>query len=73
MEDNETLYVLLTDGKNRGTVVKSVGSEDYVFEKETKTWKRTGMLTKYFNDESPYYDLYEDISEQKAMELINKM
>ena len=67
--DENANYVVLTDNKNDGTVVKLCGRKHYVY--VNGEWIRSGIMTKYFCDESPYYDSYEEITYEEAEKLIN--
>lgn len=65
---NKYEYVKLTDKKHLNEVVRCQGAkwERYV----AGGWIQTGILMEYFSDESPLYEMYEEISEKEALELI---
>ena len=65
---NKYKYIRLTDREHLNNIVRCQGEEweRYV----NGEWKQTAILIKYFSDESPLYDCYEEISEEKALELI---
>lgn len=62
-------YYLLTDNDRRGTIVRTEGRIHHRYDK-IKGWIRSGVLMEYFNDDSPYYDSYNEITEEEAMKLI---
>ncbi|MDR3149814.1 MAG: hypothetical protein LBT88_07390 [Oscillospiraceae bacterium] len=62
-------YVKLIDREHYGTVVRADGAKQYEWD-DKKGWVRSGILILYFCDESEYYDLYEEITEDEAMKLI---
>ena len=66
--DKNANYVVLTDNKNDGTVVKLCGRKHYVY--INGEWVRSGIMTKYFCDETPFYDLYKEITPEEAEKLI---
>lgn len=70
MADNKTEYVVLTDNKNRGIIVRCNGRIQHEYDREKKEWIRSGILLEYFCDESPLYDCYEEISEEEALKRI---
>ena len=64
-------YYKLLDKYNFNTVVRTKGiklQQEYV---HGRGWVDTGILTRYFCDESDYYDLYEPITEAEAYAIIN--
>lgn len=65
---NNTRYLLLTDEKNKGIIVKQEGTKFFSF--IDSSWKRRGLSMGYFLPGEPEYDCYEEISEEKALELI---
>jgi len=64
-------YVRLTDDEHRDMVVRMKG-RDWWWYLPMKGWEETGIMIRYYSDESPYYDAYEEISEDQARRLINK-
>lgn len=67
------VYFILTDKENYGTVIGGKNGKHYQYVSNKKEWVRTGIMLEYYCDESPLYEMYEEISKEKAMELINKM
>jgi hypothetical protein len=65
-------YYLLDDLERRGTIVRTEGRVQHRYYNE-KGWVRTGIMIEYFNDESPYYDSYSEITEEEAKKLIAAM
>lgn len=65
-------YYLLTDNDRRGTIVRTQGRIHHRYD-NAKGWVRSGVLLEYFNDDSPYYDLYNEITEEEANKLIAEM
>ena len=65
---NDYEYVRLTDREHLNNIVRCRGEnwERYV----DGEWKQTGILIEYFCDESPLYEMYEEISEKEAMKII---
>lgn len=68
METIKYEYVKLTDREHLNTVVRCKNEEWEIY--VAGEWKQTGILIKYFCDESPLYDCYEEISEEEAMKII---
>jgi hypothetical protein len=64
-------YCKLLDKKRAGTIVRADGAIQHQYV-PGRGWVRSGVLIEYFNDESEYYDLYEDITEGEAMKLIGE-
>ena len=62
-------YYKLEDNDNSGTVVRTEGrsQQKYI---HGNGWVESGIMMKYFNDESPYYNSYSEISEDEANKLI---
>ncbi len=69
--DNNVKYVMLTDNERYGTVVKCYGRKQYIY--QNGEWVRSGVLVLYQCDESPYYDLYKEITKEEAEKLINEI
>jgi len=61
-------YYRLLDPKRKGTIVKTDGNEQYLFDPKTG-WIKTGVMLEYFWPDSDIYDRYEEISEQTARKL----
>ncbi len=68
MENSKYEYVKLIDKEHFNNIVRCKGRqwERYV----DREWKQTGILLKYFCDESPLYGCYEKINEKEAMTII---
>lgn len=64
-------YIVLTDAAHNGTVVRCNGRLQYV--RKNGEWIRSGVLMEYFNEESPLYEHYREITEEEAMILITEM
>lgn len=64
-------YYVLDDLENRGVVVRAEGRSQQRYIPD-RGWVESGILMKYFNDESPCYDLYNIVTEEEAIEMINK-
>ena len=64
-------YVVLTDSEHKGTVIRCNGRLQYVY--KNGEWVRSGVLMEYFNDESPLYECYREITEEAAMKLISEL
>lgn len=67
----QTVYVVLTDSVRRGTIVKMIGQNHYKY--KDGIWIETGIMMDYFDDESPAFELYREISEEEATKLISQM
>lgn len=65
-------FYRLEDNENRGSIVRTEGRSQQRYFKD-KGWVESGVMIKYFNDESPYYDSYSEISEEEANKLIAAM
>lgn len=63
-------YYRLLDPKNKDTVVRAEGRSQQQFIKG-RGWVESGIMITYFSDESDTYDMYEEISYEEAMKLIN--
>ena len=63
-------YVVLTDSKHNGVIVKGNGSKQFRYDRKTKEWIRTGIFMDYCFEESPLYNQYKEISEKEALEMI---
>ena len=65
---SNTRYLLLTDEKNNGEVIKQVGRTFFSF--ENFEWKKRGLSAGYFLPEALEYECYKEISEDEAMKII---
>lgn len=63
-------YYRLDDKENRGTVVRTEGRSQQKYFSD-RGWVESGVMMKYFNDESPYYGAYTEIAEEEANKLIS--
>lgn len=63
-------FYRLLDPKHENTIVRAKGRSQQKYVKE-KGWVDSGIMIKYFCDESPLYNMYEEITEEKAMQIIN--
>lgn len=63
-------YFKLLDPVHKNTIVRAEGrnQQEYVI---GQGWVESGILMVYFCDESPLYDMYEEVTEEKAMRIIN--
>lgn len=62
-------YYLLRALPHEGAIVRTNGAvhEEYI---PDTGWVRSGILIQYFNDESDYYNLYEELTEDDALKRI---
>lgn len=63
-------YYKLLDPKHKNTVVRADGRSQQKFCKD-RGWVESGIMIQYFCDESDTYDMYEEITEQEALDLIS--
>jgi hypothetical protein len=63
-------YFKLLDKENYGIIVRAKGRDQHEYS-PGRGWVKSGALIQYFNDESEFYDLYEEISEGEALDLIS--
>lgn len=63
-------YFKLLDPAHENTIVRAEGrnQQEYVI---NQGWVESGILMEYFCDESPLYNMYEEVTEEKAMRIIN--
>ena len=63
-------YVKLLDRSHKNQVVRADG----VFQQEYEDgkWIRSAILLDYYTDISPLYDMYEEITEKEAIELLGE-
>ena len=64
-------YIRLLDVGHKDTVVRCEGHHWKQYFAGVG-WKQTGILLDYFCDESDTYDMYEEISEEKARRLVEQ-
>lgn len=67
----KTTYVVLIDNVRRGTIVRMDGQDHYRY--KDGSWVETGIMMEYFDDESPAFELYKEITEEEAMKLISQI
>ncbi len=65
-------FYRLEDYENRGSIVRTEGRSQQRYIPE-RGWVESGVMMKYFNDESPYYGSYSEITENEANNLIAAM
>ncbi|KAB1437569.1 hypothetical protein [Candidatus Galacturonibacter soehngenii] len=65
-------FYKLNDNENRGSVVRTEGRSQQRFI-PGRGWVESGVMIKYFNSDSPYYDAYSEITEEEANKLISNM
>lgn len=56
MHPLQMTYYKLLDNENKNLIVKAIGETEYEYVKG-KGWFESGIMMRYFDDESPYYDL----------------
>ncbi len=61
-------YIMLTDDKNKGEVVKQVGREFFSF--VNSKWKKRGLSAGFFLPGAVEYECYKEISENEAIHII---
>lgn len=63
-------YYRLLDSAHANIVVRAEGrsQQEYV---DGVGWVESGIMMKYFCDEDPLYDKYEEIPEEYALRIIN--
>lgn len=66
--ENNVRYLLLTDEKNNGDVVKQEGTKFYSF--VDSQWKRRGLSLGYFLPGEPEYECFRELSEDEAMKIV---
>ncbi|MDO4766213.1 MAG: hypothetical protein Q4A29_09145 [Eubacteriales bacterium] len=62
-------YIELLDKDHKGMVMKLNGREQFLYE-TGKGWIRSGLFLHYSYPEADSYELYREISEERANELI---
>lgn len=70
MVNDQATYVMLTDQKRYGMILKCIGMRQYEYDVSSKKWVRNGILLEYQCDSSPLYEMYKEISEEEAMRMI---
>ena len=64
-------YLRLTDYDNLNTIIKQIGRKFYGY--KNGSWKRRGLSLGYFHPDALEFECYEEITEDEAMRLINKL
>lgn len=64
-------YIKLTDKENYNMLIKTEGRMQYRYIYGKNEWNRTGILMQYHDERSKKYDLYEEISEKEALQIID--
>lgn len=62
-------FYRLTDPANENTIVRANGRSQQQFIPD-RGWVESGIMLRYFCDESDTYGMYEEISEQEALKLV---
>lgn len=62
-------YVMLTNKDDYGTILKLDNQIQYVYSDE-KGWVQTTIMLDYFLPYGKHYDMYVEITEEKAKDLI---
>lgn len=65
-------YYKLLDEKYNGFIVRSHGDKSEYFDVRTGKWIETGLMIRFFSDESDSYNMYEIISEEIASKELNQ-
>ncbi len=68
----EIEYYRLRDIEHQNTIVKGENDGKCYEYVQNEGWVRSGIMTKYFCDESDYYDLFDEITEEEAMKIISE-
>lgn len=63
-------YYQLLDHKYNGLVVRSGNGKEEYYNTDDKQWHETGVMIRYYSDESDQYGMYKEISEKEALEAI---
>ena len=63
-------YYRLLDQTYNGFIVRSKNRKDEYFNADDKSWHETGLMVRYYSDESDQYGMYEEITEKEALETI---
>lgn len=65
-------YYRLLDSEYNGLIVRADDGLQQYYDQDTKGWVDTGIMLFYFSDESDTYGMYEELTEEQALELISK-
>lgn len=63
-------YYRLLDTNHKNTILKIDGRKQFRYVFGEARWQRTGILLRYQNDSSVYYEMYESVSEKEALRFI---
>lgn len=66
-------YYKLIDEKYNGMIIRSNDSVEERYDPESSTWIETGVMIRYYSDESDQYGMYEEITEKEALEIITAL
>lgn len=64
------LYHRLLDHKYYGFIVRSSHGKEEYYNTEDQQWYETGIMIRYYSDESDQYGMYEELTEKEAQEAI---
>ncbi|AXY24775.1 hypothetical protein CL176_01390 [Suicoccus acidiformans] len=66
-------YLLLSDDEfNRVLVKKNIETrEEKYFNPTNNNWEAIGIMIRYFWPDSDTYDMYEELTEEEAMEIVS--
>ncbi len=66
-------YYMLKDSNYNGMIVKKEKEtrKEFYFDANEKVWKPIGIMLRYFLPESDTFELYEELSKEKALEVIS--
>lgn len=62
-------YFRLLDPQHKNIIVRAKGRSQQQFF-ENSGWVESGIMIKYFSDESDFYGMYEEITESEAHKYI---
>lgn len=65
-------YCVLTDDINRDEVIKREGRKAYRFSYGPDRWVRSGIMAAFLNPDSDEYGKYEPISDQEALDRVER-
>lgn len=59
-------YYRLLDHKYYGLIVRSAQGKEEYYNTEDHQWYETGVMIRYYSDESDQYGMYEEVTEKEA-------
>lgn len=65
-------FFVLNSTRDKDLIVKADGRKHYEYSK-SNGWVRSGIMSDYYLPYGVYYDMYKEISEEEAMNLIKRM